>query len=188
MEDEQGLLIVGTGSDAVPRRTSPCRILCATMATVGVAGVGLALASAAAIFSSHSEHQATATAENVGGPLSLYGYDYNQMMPNYPNNQIMPNYPNNYEDMTKVPCGGAAVCSCEWATEDQGLKCSKVDFPRTKCWSCCCYRLYPDLYHQAMTTMHAWLQMERGNPGGYYDREDDYYSRGQLDPRYRRHG
>merc|ERR1712242_381336 len=60
----------------------------------------------------------------------------------------------------KVPCGWAQ-CDCGWATGDPQHSCGMVDNPHTPCWSCCCSRLYPELYRQAQMAP-AW------QPGGWF--------------------
>lgn len=49
-------------------------------------------------------------------------------------------------DDNQVRCGWD-TCTCQWANQDW---CSRVDAPRTKCWSCCCYTKFPGSYRWAV--------------------------------------
>lgn len=64
-------------------------------------------------------------------------------------------YDGSYGD-GRVPCGWSQ-CDCSWAMQDPRGACGMVD--NTPCWSCCCSRLYPELYRRAVRC-----------PGMYQDR------------------
>lgn len=84
------------------------------------------------------------------------------------------NWQPNWHD-GKVPCGWAQ-CDCGWASVDPGNQCGKVDSPRSPCWSCCCSRLYPELYRQAL----RYRGRPRGGSfrGGQYGDDDFYHEDG----------
>lgn len=69
------------------------------------------------------------------------------------------------QDIDEVPCGFGR-CDCQWATADFQGACGQALVARTPCWSCCCSRLCPDLYHQASNLQGSPLSRGDEDHGG----------------------
>jgi hypothetical protein len=92
----------------------------------------------------------------------------------------------------KVRCA-QYVCDCSWAVANPQGNCYKVDFPRTKCWSCCCSRIAPELYRQAIAYRYRFRSAARddfidhyhsGDFGGLRDDDDGRWGGRHYDNRY----
>jgi len=82
-------------------------------------------------------------------------------------------------DGSRVRCGAYDTCTCEWANEQM---CRRKDDPHTRCWGCCCKRLYPQQYRWALS-QPSWGNDHHndypvlGHGNGDYYPEDDYPNR-----------
>lgn len=84
-------------------------------------------------------------------------------------------------DANQIRCG-RYVCDCGWAAGNPQGTCSQVDYPRTKCWSCCCSHIAPELYRQAILLRYSGGGRLRSMTSNYgsNDFRDAGYGGGRL--------